>query len=179
MTIFAKILFIFTSFGPLWLLMALRFGAVDTKAPLASTASTLAWIFYGAAAATLIVFPMLSGIWRGTQSTEIEVEDSARKDDHILAYVVTYFPPLFSLDLGRLPDLLSLAILYTTVAIIYVRLDAYYINPFLALAGYRVYEVNATNGNAYTVLAKRKTVVRKRAVIKGPMVDKILLSEGS
>jgi len=179
MTTLAKTLFVFTSYGPLWLLIAVRFGSVEPHAKLAAWAPSLAGAFYAASVGSVIVFFALQNIASRTNSISVTIEEYGRKDDHILAYVVTYFPPLFSLNLGAPSDLWSMFILYATVAIVYIRLDAYYVNPFFALAGYRVFEITTAGGNTYAALVKRDVVLKKGNTISGRAFGDIFISEGS
>ena len=135
MSLLAKTLFVLSSYAPLWALLAVRMDAVD--ACLLPLAPYLTWLFCALVAVSLASFAFLLTYLKAANPIAVTIKSCSRKDDHILAYVITYFPPLFSLDLSKPHDLWSLVIIYCTVLVVYVRMDAYYVNPLFALAGFR------------------------------------------
>lgn len=175
MTGFGKFLFVFTAYAPLWLLIGLRFFVVEPTKADHQLSPVLGWSFCMIAIIAAAIFAPMLQILKRANPTRIHVKSYFRKDEHILSYAVTYFPPLFSINLGSYIDLGSIFIIYLTVFAVYVRLDAYYVNPLFAITGYRIYEVTCEQDNAYTVLVKGSANIRVGGSIRGPHRDGVIL----
>lgn len=176
MTPLAKVLFLLSSYAPLWALIAVRFDAVEPSR--LSVAPYLSWSFVALTLGSLAAFAFLLSRLKAANPVVISIRSYARNDDHILSYVVTYFPPLFSLDLAKPHDLWSLAILYVTVGIVYVRADAFYVNPLFALAGFRSYEITTSSGRTFAALADGKLRLQAGQDVKGSEFDGLLFIRG-
>lgn len=179
MTRIAKFLFVFTSYAPLWLLLGLRFRAVDQSQAEYSCTAEIGLFLYGCAVLAVPGFLMLFRRIRSGNPVRITVKGYTRKDDLILSYAITYFPPLLSFNLGTVNDLLSLIVLYVTVFVVYVQLDAFYINPFFALTGYRVFEFATTDGQTFAALVKRTVHLHEGRVLVGAYCDGVFFVEGA
>jgi hypothetical protein len=54
---------------------------------------------------------------------------------------------------------LGLAIFFVVLGILDIRLNLIYVNPVLALAGYRLYEVTSDKGGTHSLIAKQRIVL--------------------
>lgn len=166
-----KLMFLVSSYAPLWLLIGVRFRSLDpSTVPYAPSAEKA---FYIISFASVLVFFLLLRSFRRASPVALRVRSYSRKDDHILSYIVTYFPPLFSLNLGQSTDIASLIIIYATAAVVYVRLDAFYVNPLFALFGYRIYEVCGEKETVTAIISSRASMYEGKT-LKGPKSNGVL-----
>jgi hypothetical protein len=178
-TTLGRSLFIFTAYAPLWLLIGVRFFAVDPAKSDHQMFTTFGWVFIIVFLMAGLIFLPLVRLLKRANLSRVFIKSVSRRDDHILSYAVTYFPPLFSINLGNYVDIVSLIIIYVTVFIVYIRLDAIYVNPLFAIIGYRIYEITSDMDITYTVLAKDRVPIRVGSVVRGSYRDGILLIDGS
>jgi hypothetical protein len=81
-----------------------------------------------------------------------------RADERVLAFTSTYLVPLVVALFGGAgtATVVGTSAVVVLMATIYVRAGLYHLNPTLALAGYRLYEVTATNGAVTMVLTRAR-----------------------
>lgn len=149
-----RLLFFFSSFGPLYLIFAVKLyynhGFTWMAPALFGTLSVLSFISF------LLIRRNLSS----NNGTKFKVSDLKAKDSEIFSYITTYIPPLITRDVSEPEVYLPLAILYTIIAIAYLRLDSPYLNPFFTLMGYRIYEGKlGSTKSVITIIAKRPPTV--------------------
>ncbi|GAA0567281.1 hypothetical protein [Rhizomicrobium electricum] len=126
--------FLVSSFGPLFLILEVK-TLLDASSPLiARWGMALAFV-----ASLLFTRLILAGITRSAPQTHDVVELKA-KDTDIFPYLMTYIPSLIFRDLYKPEVGVPLALLYLTVFVLYFRIDSPYVNPYLALLGFRVHE---------------------------------------
>jgi hypothetical protein len=129
-----RFIFLFSSFGPLYLIFAVKLW-LNCGVP-----ASVAWLAFGAAGSSVLAFAWLRRQLRSDNGTIHEITDAKPKDSEIFSYITTYIPPLITRDMSDPAVYLPLAILYGIVGLAYLRLDSPYLNPFFILLGYRVYE---------------------------------------
>jgi hypothetical protein len=86
----------------------------------------------------------------------LAVSTSATRDGDALAYVATYLVPFAAISVTTLREQLALGLFVILIAVLYVRAGLFYINPLLAIAGYRLFQV-VTPGSATVVLIARRS----------------------
>jgi hypothetical protein len=59
-----------------------------------------------------------------------------------LTFLTTYIIPLICFNLSSFRYLLALAILLIVIGIIYIKTDKFYVNPTLAILGFRIYQAD-------------------------------------
>lgn len=129
-----RFLFFFSSFGPLYLIFAIK-------------------LFYNAGvpsvwpslflALSVLAFGAFRYIRRGLLSgnpTPFAVSDLKAKDSEIFSYITTYIPPVITRDMSSPEVFLPLVVLYGVIGLAYMRLDSPYLNPFFIFSGFRIYE---------------------------------------
>lgn len=153
MTGFFRLVFLFSSFGPLYLIFAVKL-RLNTGVP-----TIVSWIAFALAALSVVAFLRLRRRLRSDNGTIHEITDVKPKDSEIFSYITTYIPPLITRDMSDPAVYLPLGILYAIIALAYMRLDSPYLNPFFILFGYRVYEARGkTSRNLMTIIARRRVL---------------------
>ena len=140
----------------------------------------LGWPDYG----YLAVVPLAVGVvgvagivsvgrWvKSTSPLRMPIATVHRRDAEALAYLVTYVLPFLDLNLADPGKVASLAILFVTLAVIYVNADMLHINPTLNLLGWHVYEVETPEGRSHLVISRRKRI------LKGDELYTVTLADG-
>lgn len=121
-----------SSYTPMFLLIGLRSigrynGVTAAAAVLAILGAGATWLFLGTAREK-----------SGGRYQLLEVEN---RDADVAAYAATYLLPFILVFGGAWQDLASLAAFVVFLGFVYVRSRIIYVNPLLALAGYRLWRV--------------------------------------
>lgn len=153
MTSFFKLCFLFSSFGPLYLVFS-------TKAFFSPCGSdTVSGIFIAAFLASILVFWLLIRMMRRGVGNNYKIVDVKTKDLEVFPYLMAYIPPIAFRDIDRPETYVPTIILYSVISLLYLRLDGPYLNPFFLLFGFRIYEAKLEpSRNVVTVIACRRPV---------------------
>lgn len=95
---------------------------------------------------------------RSITAQRLNITTVQPRDADVLAYVVTYFVPFMSMVADTTRVRLAVGLLVGLIAVLYVRSDFFYVNPFLALLGYRLFQVVSPAGSSVTLITKRRFV---------------------
>jgi hypothetical protein len=95
----------------------------------------------------------------------IRVSSAVRRDQDVLGYLFAYLFPFLGIDLQQPSEAMALVVLFLVLAVLYVRLNAIYVNPVLALAGFHLNEIVEDNGKT-SMLLTRRPYVRPGSVLK-------------
>jgi hypothetical protein len=134
-----RFLFLFSSFGPLYLIFFVKLELNAGVGRMAPIIAGLACLLSG------VAFYFLRRRLHSDNGTIFEVTDVKSKDSEIFSYITTYIPPLISRDMSDPAVYIPLAILYMIIFMAYMRLDSPYLNPYFILLGYRIYEARLPN----------------------------------
>ena len=107
------------------------------------------------AVGVLLPFLVL-GATRPVASQKLEVADSAVRDGDALAYIATYLVPFAAITATTARERGALGLFVFVIAVIYIRSGLFYINPLLALAGYRLFQVTTTGGASAVLLSHQR-----------------------
>lgn len=149
MTVFVQSLLFLSSYSPLFGVFAL----LDTFGR--------GWpslVCLGVAILGLFGVVALFLVDRGTAAHPLEVASASPRDSDVMAYVVSYLVPFADFDASSVRQKLAVILFVGLVAILYVRLQLFYVNPLLALIGYRVYQATTVGGNSIALLSRRRFV---------------------
>jgi hypothetical protein len=87
------------------------------------------------------------------------VETVRRRDADAIGYVATYLVPFALSNLDQWRESLAAAIFVLVLAVLFVRNNLFYVNPLLAVLGYRMYAIGVTTGDGvsreYVLLSKK------------------------
>jgi hypothetical protein len=124
-----------------------------------------------ALAGPFILAGVLVGARLGLVAEDLNVTSAQSRDGDALAYVATYLVPFAAIAATTPREQAALALFVTLIAVLYVRGGLFYINPLLAVAGYRLFQV-VTPKNASVTLISRRTFLPSDAVVKArPLGD--------
>jgi hypothetical protein len=151
--------FLFSSFGPLYLIFSIK---METNKGVAFGA---ALFFLGLFVLSVAVFGVLVRTLRSDNGTPHEIDEAVSKDGEIFNYLMTYIPPLISGDMSDISIYMPLFILYAILSVFYFRLDSPYLHPYFVLVGYRIYEARMKkSGNLVTIIAKGRRIMGSEEV---------------
>lgn len=170
---YIKILLFLSSYAPLFLICAISqknnrtlwhgdvwgFGILSVV--------LLALVAVGVVAALLIV-----GHSRKMAATSLHALEISKSSQDTLAYLVTYLVPFVTFSFDAKSALLADFMLLLFIGVLYLQSNMLYLNPTLALFGYRLYRVKTVNSVA------EKTLIARALPKKGGIIRVIPVSEG-
>lgn len=151
MTSWFRLHFLFSSFGPLFALVAIVFAVQGYP-----WGAALAGLLCVCAALTFLA--LATGLKRKSPFHEV-VQVDGPLDQHILSHLISYLPPVLVDDFGSLKKLLPVIAFYGFVLVIMLKADAIYVNPFFLWFGYRIFQVRLPNGRQIVIVTKRASTV--------------------
>jgi hypothetical protein len=145
-----RMLFLFSSFGPLYAVLALGL-YVQNHAFHALLAATTAVTSF------LVFLKLREGFVRKSPFwSKIDVE--AALDESILSYLIAYLPPLLIDDFNKPEKFIPAIGFYFVVITLMLRTDTIYVNPYFTWFGYRIYRVKLASGCPIILVTSRKYV---------------------
>jgi hypothetical protein len=124
-----------------------------------------------AIAGPFLVTGVLIGAKLGLAAEDLTVSSAQSRDGDALAYVATYLVPFAAIAVVTPREQAALALFVILIAVLYVRGGLFYINPLLAVAGYRLFQV-ATPKSASVTLISRRSFLPSDTVVKArPLGD--------
>lgn len=147
MTVLAKFGLFLSSYAPLFAVFALldSFGrGLPTVICLILTGVGLGLPLVLFAAAKSLAAQPLHGV-----STQV-------RDGDALAYIATYLVPFAAIAATTTRERGALGLFVFLIAVIYVRSELFYVNPLLAIVGYRLFQVSTPAGASVVLLTRRR-----------------------
>ncbi len=147
MTAFAQFALFLSSYSPLFAVFALldSFGS--------------GWptrVCLGVAVVGLLLPVLIFLIARRLAPQSLRVESSQIRDGDALAYIATYLVPFAAITATTARERGALGLFVFLIAVLYVRSELFYINPLLALVGYRLFQVATPAGTSVVLLTRRR-----------------------
>lgn len=118
----------------------------------------------------------------GSQSIPVEVSAVEDINYEHLTFLTTYIIPLICFNLTSERYLIALGLLLVVIGIIYVRTDKFYVNPTLAVLGFRLYSAKVTKRTGEEV---KVTLITKDRIKNGQKIrfleldDHVYYAKGS
>ncbi|GAB96690.1 tetrahydromethanopterin S-methyltransferase subunit C [Kineosphaera limosa] len=113
-----------------------------------------AWALLAGCLASVVLLLAVLRSLGGIQARPLHARQVRRADERVVAFTSSYVLPLVVAAFG--PEtpakVVATVALVALMALIYVRAGLFHLNPTLALLGYRLYEVTATNGTVTMLL---------------------------
>ena len=127
----------------------------------------VSWALLGACSAAVLLLAVVLRSLSKIQPRSIETTSVRRADERVLAFTASNVVPVVVALFGgaKGPAIAATWALVALLVVIYVRAGLYHLNPTLAVLGFRLYEVTATNG-AVTMLLARRTHLPQRGLIE-------------
>lgn len=146
MTILAQFALFLSSYAPLFGVFAL----LDSFGPGWPTLVCVVLALLGP-----VVLAIVFAAAQRLAPQSLRVEASQTRDGDALAYVATYLVPFAAITAttGRARG--ALALFFALIAVLYVRAELFYVNPLLAVVGYRLFQVTTPTGSSVVLLSKR------------------------
>lgn len=135
-------------------------------APLVATLAVLridalgwvGWVILVACFAALLLLGFVLRRLANVQARPLESSAIRRADERVLGFASGYVVPVVITLFGgpKVSTAVATIALVVFMAVIYVRGGLYHLNPTLAVLGFRLYEVTASNGSVTMLLTKTK-----------------------
>ena len=148
MTDVAQLALFFSSYSPLFGVFALleSFGA---GWPVAACVIL-------ACAGPVVLGAVLLRVKNVVAAQELRIDSALTRDGDALAYVATYLVPFAAMAATTAREQGALALFVSLIAVVYIRSELFYVNPLLAAAGYRLFQVTTPKGASVVLIARRR-----------------------
>lgn len=119
------------------------------------------WIVLAAGLALPVL--LLPAVWaalRRIGGGPLDVKAASPRDDAVLSFLASYLIPIAVVFFGPPdhPRLVAMLVLLAVLVAVYVRAELYWLNPFLSVAGLRVYSVTTEGGGSVILVTRRREV---------------------
>lgn len=156
-----------TSFAPLWL------GLAVLEIPGSGWAAAPLYVL--AAISPLALAAYLRSV-RRINAVKQTVLRASRRDQDLLGYVAAYLIPFAFINADGVRAMIVLGLFLLLVVGLAVHARIYYVNPLLAVARYRMFEVELENGATVVLMTHREhlpagTTLRVRTVDQHVYID--------
>jgi hypothetical protein len=155
MTSLAQALFFVSSYSPLIAVFAL----LDTFGRGTPSIVCAALAVLGVA-----LLPLLWLTNRRTSAQPLTIAKASPRDGDVLAYIASYLVPFASTAAHTVHEKIAIAIFIGLIGVLYVRTEMFYVNPLLALAGFRVYAVETPRGTPVVLLCRRRFIAPSTSI---------------
>jgi hypothetical protein len=147
MTNLSQILMFWSSYAPLLAVFAI----------LDSFGRGLPSLICAVAAALGFAMPMLLRFGAARlQPQPLHVDTAQIRDGDTLAYIATYLVPFAAIAAPTARERIALGVFFAVLAVLYVRNELFYVNPMLALFGYRLFQGSSPTGASVVLLSHRR-----------------------
>ena len=143
---FAQTLMFASSYAPLLVI----FWLIDS---FGSTVLSVACLVVAAAGCLGLLSVMVAASRLNPVSARLA--DVRARDTDALSYVVTYLVPFVGANAGTWRERIAYLLLFSVLAVLYIRASLFYINPLLSLFGYHLHE-GTRSGRIVVVVSKRR-----------------------
>jgi hypothetical protein len=134
-----------SSFAPLLVV----FGLLDSFG-----AGPASYACYALAAASLVVLFISFRSWRSLATSGATVARARPRDSDVIAYVATYIVPFAALGAETWQQRAALLGFFVLVGLLYIRANLFYVNPILAMVGFKLYEVETDTGRVMLIISR-------------------------
>lgn len=174
MTKIAKFTLFFSSYSPLFLMLAVKFKGDDVDLKLFSLGYIQIFMFFlflaGAAGLSAILITD-----KKTSASPYKITHVQPAGTEAASYLAAYLLPFITTSTPSILDLVSYAIFFIMAALIHIHTSVAQINPLLYIMGFRVLRIRTKFGlNAYLVTRRH---VHEDEVIKASKFGDDLLIE--
>ncbi len=122
----------------------------------------ISWAILVGSLASILLLILVMRSLAGIQARSVESTSARRADERVLAFTSSYVVPVVITLFGGsgAAKVVATVALVAVLAIIYVRAGLYHLNPTLAIAGFRLYEVTSASGTVTMLLTKRSHIAQ-------------------
>lgn len=161
MSFWYRVLFLFSSFGPLYLLVCGQLAVQHNWEKFTLKGDTVAMgITAGAFVASFLVFLWLRSGFRSSSPSRYQVQSIESLDGNVLNYLIAYFPPFMIENFTSMAKVVPAIIFYVVMVLIMLRSDTLHVNPYFLLFGYRLYRVRLPSNRPVIIVTKKTEVMQ-------------------
>jgi hypothetical protein len=135
-----------SSYAPLFAVFAILESFGD------GLATTLCWLL---AVVGLVIPLLVISATRKMTGQPLHIATAQIRDGDTLAYIATYLVPFAAVAVSTNRERIALGLFFVVLAVLYVRNELFYVNPVLAIFGFRMFQVVSPKGASVVLLAKR------------------------
>ena len=156
---YVKIFLFLSSYSPLFLILAIK---------------NYTFTYFVIIMSILIVASVLFLLFIIQKSSKMsgdyqEINEAEDKSNQFLEYIIAYIIPFLGFNIGNIPDMISLLIIFLMVGVLYVKSDLIYMNPILNFIGYKLYKINPS---AHEYMAISKNTIQNSKKIRVYFISK-------
>jgi hypothetical protein len=161
MSLWYRTLFLFSSFGPLYLLLcgqlAVQYdwGKGDWKGGIVIAIGATG----GAFALSFLVFMRLRAGFQSNSPSRQVVEPLESLDNNVLNYLIAYFPPFMIDNFMSLTKVVPVIIFYIVMIVIMIRSETLHVNPYFLLFGYRLHKARLPSKRSVILVTKKSEIM--------------------
>jgi len=145
----ARVILFLSSYAPLFAILAVR---SRLQSPYVSIG------FAAVAVGSVLVLALFVGQTQTLAGDKVIIASVVSRDGDAMSYIVTYLLPFLAVKLNQVDDVISLAIVFLVIGLLYVNSNMIYTNPILNIAGYHIFEVQDSGGKTTALICKRSYV---------------------
>jgi hypothetical protein len=139
----------FSSYAPLFLILAIRSGVTNRWLALSLTAL---------AAISVLVLWWFVRKARTLAAHKVSIASVISRDGDAMSYIVTYLLPFLAVDFTKSSDVVSLGIVFGVICLLYVNSNLIHTNPLLNLVRFHVFDVQDGDGKNFALISRRSYV---------------------
>jgi hypothetical protein len=163
-----RLILFLSSYAPLFLVLAIR-SRVDNRGISIGLTSV-------AAISVLVLWLFLRQV-RTLAHDRVVIASVVSRDGDAMSYIVTYLLPFLAVDFTKVGDVVSLAIVFFVIGLLYVNSNMIYTNPVLNIAGFHIFEVEVAEGKTTALICKRSYVRSGSELDVVPLGDYVLMEK--
>jgi hypothetical protein len=166
MRFWVRILLFISAYTPLLLIFILRYSQVGSRN---------FWIFtFALFLANLIWIPVFI-IARKWNIKTFTVKKSKNRTSDALDYIIAYIIVFLGFNFKQWQDVASIAILLIVIFFVYIHSNLIFINPLLNVFGYKIHDVEISEGGNIVLITRKFKLVKKQVIEATRMSDSIYL----
>lgn len=85
---------------------------------------------------------------------ELKIRTTKSRDGDVITYIVTYILPFTLTNPQNGREKLTLILLIALICFLYIKSQLFYINPILALIGYRLFQITTERSTSILITQK-------------------------
>lgn len=154
MTVIAQLILFLSSYVPLFIFMTIlnTFGTVSGE--IATAILSIG---------SLIILLYILRHTKRLAPQELKIRTTKSRDGDVITYIVTYILPFTLTNPQNGREKITLILLIALISFLYIKSQLFYINPILALIGYRLFQI--TTERSTSILITQKGFIATPAIL--------------
>lgn len=130
------------------------------------------------AVVSLVGLAVFMGLARALAPIDVTVGPVRKRDQDAIGYVVTYLLPFVAIGATTWKVRVAVIVFVVIVGALYVRAHLFYVNPVLALVGFRLFEVEIDGAPSAILITRRHHLATGSALRVRTLTHSVLLEVG-